>query len=113
MRWAQPGTSWGGGAGGVGIGAPGGGSGRLPLPRPPAPRARTRPAPLRAGEDVPRGVEVGEAGAAAAGQRGKELQKESVGCTGRRTAPTPPAWPSSPPSGRRPGHQPYRSPPTP
>lgn len=62
---------------------------RLPLPR---------PASLRAGEDVPRSVEVGETGAAAKGQRCKELQEEGMGSTGQRTEPLlapphPPVYP--------------------
>lgn len=74
-----------------------------------APPTRPAPSRLRAGEDVPRSVEVGEAGAAAAGQRGEELRKEGVGYTGQRTEPFPPALPSGLSSSFRPGHQPYRS----
>ena len=71
---------------------------------------RPAPPPLRAGEHVPRSVEVGEAGAAAAGQRGEELWEERVGYTGRRTEPLP-ALPSSRPLGLRPGQPDKSSPP--
>lgn len=98
----QPGTSWGGGSEKWT-------SGRKEAAPDGLPRTRPAPSRLRAGEDVPRSVEVGEAGAAAAGQRGEELQKDRVGCTGQRTEPFPPALPSSLSSGFRPGHQPYGS----
>lgn len=45
---------------------------------------------------------MGEAGAAAAGQRCEELREEGVGCTGPRPDPSPPAVPASPPTGLRP-----------
>lgn len=58
-------------------GLPGAGR-RLPAVSHPRPD----PPPLRAGEDVPRGIQVAEAGAAAACQRCEELREEGVGYTG-------------------------------
>lgn len=80
---------------------------RLPAEPPPRPA----PSALRAGEHVPRSVEVCEAGAAAAGQRGEELREERVGYTGRGTEPLP-ALPSSRPLGLRPCQPDKSSPPT-
>lgn len=71
------------------------------------PTPRPDPPPLRAGEDVPRGVQVAEAGAAAAGQCCEELREEGVGNTDGGPRPGPPQNPGLP-SGLGPGHRPYR-----
>lgn len=63
--------------------------GRLPHPPPPG------PAPLRAGEDVPRGVQVAETGAAAARQRCEELREEGAGYTDGGPSTPPPVYPQA------------------